>query len=263
MGRLLRHRKLKPRHGGYRGRAWEPRDLDALATAVADLALGQWLHVEELLRSEEPWRVSGADYAIDGAISLLTVPAGKDPWHRDGWVFQLVSWLAAVEENDGPARIPQMDQASKGFDGLQIAVNSRSGQPKRIVVFEDKATNSPRDTVRDDVWKSFAELETGSRNPALAAEVGYLLSRIPLTDPRKTIDHLMRKQSGRAYRVSITTKAHHARAERFNGLFDGFEETVPGKRRRRRANVLEIADLRPWMDDLCDRAIAVLEGQRV
>ncbi|GAA5196552.1 hypothetical protein [Microbacterium jejuense] len=263
MGRLLRHRKLKPRHQLYRGRAWEPRDLEALARAIADLALGQWRHVEALLHSTEGWDATGANYAVDGAIQLLTVPPGKDPWHRDGWVFQLISWIAAVEENQGPARMPQMEQASKGFDGLQLVVDRKSGYPSRLIIFEDKATSAPRDMVRDDVWPSFEAVEAGERNPALAAEVGYLLERVSGADVPAAVDRLMRDASRRAYRVSVTVGSHHARAEAFNGLFDGFEEVVPGARSRRHGNVLEVTDLREWMNLLCTRAIELLEEQRV
>lgn len=263
VGRLLKHRKLRPRHPEFRAHSWKPRDFDQLAQAIADLALGQWQHVEELLRTEGNWRPADANYALDGAIQLLSVPPGQNPWHRDGWVFQLISWIAAVEDNIGPARMPQMEQASKGFDGLQLVIDSSSGAARYLIIFEDKATDSPRDTVRDDVWPSFEALEAGVRNPALAAELGYLLARVPGADVRGTVDRIMRDPAGRRYRVSITAGSYHARAAAFNGLFDGFVSAVPGSRARRHGNVFEVSDLRPWMESLCGKAVELLETQRV
>lgn len=262
MGRLIRRRRLDPRHPHFKARVWVPRDLDELAQAIADLALGQWRHVERLLQSTNRWEAADADYAIDSAIRSLTVLSGKDPWHRDGWVFQLISWIAAVEANPGPARLPQMDQASKGLDGLQLVIGRLSGKVKGAIIFEDKATDSPRDTVRDDVWPSFVKLEAGDRSSALAAEIASLLDRVPNVDPQAAVDRIMRDPKGRAYRVSVTAGNHHAGHESLNGLFKGFETTVVGSRSRRYGNVLEVEDLRPWMSDLCARAIALLERAR-
>jgi hypothetical protein len=263
VGRIFRHRKLRPRHARFRARRWEPRDHETLARAIADLALGQSAHVERLLRSTDAWRSVPANYAIDAAIKSLSVAPSKDPWHRDGWVFQLISWIAAVEESDGLTRTPQMDQASKGFDGLQLEFAPGTEYVERAIVFEDKATDSPRDTVRDKVWPEFEDIEAGNRHPALAAEIGSLLRGRDEEAIQSTIDRIMRDPSGLAYRVSITTGQYHAQAAAFNGLFDGYEDSIPGRRRRRRGNVLEVDDLRNWMDSLCARAIELLENDRV
>ena len=263
MSKLFHQRKLRPRGSTFRGRSWEPLDLEALASMVALLALGQCSHVERLLRSSAVAEAIPADYAITAAIKSLSVTTGRDPWHRDGWVFQLVSWLAAVEESSAITRAPQMDQASKGFDGFQIEVDSKTGSIIRAVVFEDKATSSPRDTVRDKIWPEFADIEAQNRHPAIAVEISALLKGI-VTDAEipDAVDRILRDPEGLAYRASVTTR-NHATLQDYGGLFDGFENAVPGHRRRRRANVLEVSDLRTWVDDLCARAVAILEADRV
>jgi len=155
-----------------------------------------------------------------------------------------------------------MDLASKGFDGLHLRTSRDGSKIKRLIIFEDKATDSPRDTVRDDVWPSFAKLEKGERNHALAAELAYLVERVEGADPREAVNQVMRSPEGRAYRVSITVGRHHGNAPEFNGLFNGYEGVVSGDRRRRYANVFEIEPLRAWMADLATRAIALLEARR-
>ena len=262
VGRVFHRRRLDPLATHFRGRYWVLKDLDALALAIADLALGQWAHVEAILRTSGDWIEADANYAIDAAVHDLTVPAGKDPWHRDGWMFQMISWIVAVEAGAGPARPPQMDLASKGFDGLHLRTSRDGSKIKRLIIFEDKATDSPRDTVRDDVWPSFAKLEKGERNHALAAELAYLVERVEGADPREAVNQVMRSPEGRAYRVSITVGRHHGNAPEFNGLFNGYEGVVSGDRRRRYANVFEIEPLRAWMADLATRAIALLEARR-
>lgn len=260
VGRIFQHVKPAFRHPQWKARLWRVNDENELAHAIADLALGQWAHVVKLLETSDEWKPANADYAIDGAIRDLTVAPGKDPWHRDGWVFQMISWIVAVESGKGPVRAPQMDQASKGFDGLQIRMSGKS--VKRVILFEDKATDSPRDTVREKVWPEFEDLEAGTRNHALSGEIASLLSTIHGIDPATAVDRIMRKPRKRSYRVSVTTGEYHARAADFNGLFDGYEGVVKGARRRRHGHVLELEDLRPWMNALCDRAIQLLESRR-
>jgi hypothetical protein len=70
------------------------------------------------------------------AIRLLAVPAGSDPRHRDGWMFQTISWLAANRANPTAAiRAPHMILAHKGFDGLQIEIDVSSGLVTAAVIF--------------------------------------------------------------------------------------------------------------------------------
>jgi hypothetical protein len=259
--RIVRQRKLVPRAERYKGRSWETINEEELARAVADLALGQWHHVERILTTPGPWPTPPADYAIDGAIRDLTVAEGTDPWHRDGWVFQMISWIVAVESKKGPARPPQMDQASKGFDGLQL-ITDRDGQVKRLVIFEDKATDNPRDVVRDDVWPALAKLESGVRDHALAGELAYLVGRVPGADPQEVANRVLRNPNRRSYRVSLTVGSYHSRAQNFAGLFDGYELVVEGARRRRYGNVFEVDSLREWMAALCARAVEILESRR-
>lgn len=68
------------------GYAWTIVDEDALAERVARVALGQYRHVAKILQGANvAGPTTSADHAVD-AIKLLTVKAGADPWHRDGWI---------------------------------------------------------------------------------------------------------------------------------------------------------------------------------
>ncbi|MCD7100718.1 hypothetical protein [Pseudoclavibacter sp. 13-3] len=263
MGKLFHHEALRPQPTDYCGRIWKSDDRESLARAIADLALGQCAHVERLLKSTGSWQSIPATYSIDSAIKSLTVPQGMDPWHRDGWVFQLISWIAAIEESDGLTRFPQMDQASKGFDGFQLEFDPGTGKVARAVISEDKATDSPRDTVREMVWPEFVSIERGDRHPRIAVEIGALLNgRYSLESVTEAVDRLLRTPEGLAYRASVTAGQYHTQARDFNGLFNDFESSVPGSRARRRGNVLEVDNLRDWMDALCFRAVEILKADR-
>ena len=263
MSKVIRSRGLSSPHPEYRVRIWESPDLDALALALAELVLGQWRHVEELLRSSNALKASNADYAIESAIASLTLKPNEAPYHRDGWIFQFISWIAAVEGNPLAVRSPHMEKAQKGFDGLQLEATGTSTGEYRLVISEDKATDNPRKVVRDDIWPSFDDIEAGNRHSALAAELGSLLRSRPELNSEATVtaaaDRIMRDPQGLAYRIAITAGDQHSKHPQLGGLFDGFTTHVVGDRDRRLANIFVVDDVRAWMGDIAARAIAVLE----
>ena len=78
----------------------------------------------------------------------------------------------------------------------------------------------------------------------------------------EAVNKVLVTTTNRAYRVAITVAASHASRAGIKGLFAGYEDVVAGPRFRRRAHVLEIEDLRPWMAQLSARAIQFVEGMR-
>lgn len=55
-----------------------------------------------------------------------------------------------------------------------------------VVVFEDKATDKARDTIRDDVWPGIVALEKGERLNELSQEVSGMIARVPPPIPSLT-----------------------------------------------------------------------------
>ena len=148
-----------------------------LAKLVARIALGQYRHVLQILSETDFASSAPATTALAGARQLLTVPDGSDPFHRDGWLFQTISWIAAhIQDNTALIAPPHMQHADKGFDGLHVLIDEKTQTVRSVVICEDKATSNPRDTIRDLVWKEFSDLEAGSSDHLLTAEVSTLLA---------------------------------------------------------------------------------------
>ena len=73
--------------------------------------------------------------------------------HRDGLLFQHVSWVAAfMRLPNAKATPPHVRQADKGFDGVLVEVNPAQAGLSRIVLCEDKASVNPRSLVTGSVW---------------------------------------------------------------------------------------------------------------
>jgi hypothetical protein len=244
------------------GSTWTVEDEDVLADQIARIALGQSRHVQKVLAGANLGPAPTTADAAAGAITLLTV-AGEDPWHRDGWIFQAMSWIAANRATPGGIiRSPHMILAHKGFDGLQLELDQDTGAVVAAVIFEDKATDNPRDTIRDDVWPEFSKLEAGERENVLTAEVVALLQTQPGIDPDIAIQNIIWKEA-RCYCISITVGDTHANDAGRLRLFRDYDTIAAGAVKGRRGETFCIHDLRRWMNKLAQKAIVAVKANMV
>lgn len=182
---------------------------------------------------------------------------GADPYHRDGWVFQVISWVAAHRlDADALIRAPQMIKADKGLDGLIVEFDS--DDVARVVICEEKATDHARQKVKGAVWPEFADFETGARDNELVATVTALLERSGDTEPDKILADILWSDM-RAYRVAVTVGEAHANDAGRKRLFKGYDTIVSGDVERRRAETFVLEDIRVWIDEIATKAVAVVE----
>ena len=243
----------------WAGYDWSIDSDQELARLVARIALGQYRHVLQILNQTDFVGAAPASTAIEGARQLLTVPNDSDPFHRDGWLFQTISWIAAhIQDNTSLIAPPHMQHADKGFDGLHVQIDEKTQTVRSVVICEDKATCNPRDTIRGSVWKEFSNLEAGSRDHLLAANVSTLLSTRPDLDPDQAIQQVLWKEV-RAFRVAITIGDRQDSQDGRKRLFKGYSKVVSGRVTRRRAETLHLDDLRCWMKHMANKAIKAAE----
>jgi hypothetical protein len=248
------------------GSRWIVADENDLAAKVARLALGQARHVAAILSGVDKKAPPTRADAAKGAIKLLTVPPGKPPYHRDGWVFQAISWIAAHRAETGAVvRAPHMIHAHKGFDGFQLKLDGEAGEITAVVIFEDKATENPRGMITSDVWKGIRDLERGERMNELIPETGGLLEvhrqRFPGLDIDGAIERIAWEEA-RHFRVAVTADAEHDDDDMRAELFNGFDVVAPGEAARRQAETMAIPKLREWMKAFSSKAIHWIEDWR-
>jgi hypothetical protein len=246
------------------GWSWAVSDEDDLAEQVARITLGQYRHVARILAGANVPGPLTTQQQAQAAITHLTVAPGANPWDRDGWLFQAISWIAAIK---GPAasltRAPHIRKSDKGFDGMQLQLSGDGTTVTAVVVFEDKATDNARDTIREDVWAGIVKLEKGERLHELTHEVSAMLDARAAADPLFDIDTAIANtiwQQARRYRVSITVGDTHNGETRRRGLFDGFDTSAPGGVERRRAETFYLPEMRDWMSAFSGKVIAKIEA---
>lgn len=243
------------------GHSWSVNNEDLLADQIASIALGHSRHVQRILAGANLAEPSTSTSAGTSAIAMLTVTNGSDPWHRDGWLFQAMSWIAANKASPGGLiRSPQMTLAQKGFDGLQLELDTNAGTVSAAIIFEDKATENPRATIREDVWPEFKMFESGDRDNVLTAEMIAILQTHPNIDPDLAIQNILWSEV-RHYRISITVGDTHSDDAGRKRLFDDYDISVVGDIQRRRGETIQINNLRQWMNNLAQKVIAAIQAR--
>jgi hypothetical protein len=238
----------------WAGSTWTITNDDELAELVAKVALGQSRYVRRVLKETGFAAPDAKETELAGALKLLTSTDPKKPWHRDGWMFQVISWIAAhLQDPNGLIAPPHMIHAHKGFDGIHVKLDPKTKEVTCVVICEEKATDNARQMVRDRIWKEFEGMQKGERDNELAAEVTRLLETAKDIDVDSAVETIVWK-SARYYRISITIGDEHNDAGGREKLFDGYSAVVDGEVTRRRGEVLYLKNLRAWMAALADRA---------
>lgn len=246
------------------GFSWRITDELKLAELVARLILGHYRHVQNVLKDDDsvPSPMI-TDSMIDELVNKLGPPTSDAlRYHRDGWVFQMISWVAArLAEPESISAIPHSQPAQDGFDNLIIQFAKGDNEVTAVVICEDKAIENSRKRIREKVWPEFVDFESGRRDCELVSEVTSMLegSRT-IVDVDKAIANIFWDKA-RHYRVSVTTDCIDDENHR-KSLFNGYNDKVSGDAKRRRAETITIEQLRPWMDDFCVKITEHLEGMR-
>lgn len=241
---------------------WLILDEDQLAGYVASLALGQHRHVWSVLRALRPNDpVPASNPAITSAVATLQDTDGENRYNRDGWLFQLVSWIALAAHATDAFVLdpPHSAPAQKGCDGLCLKLSDAGDAVSYVLVGEDKASDSPRSVFQTEVLPGIRMVEAGERDAELLARVTTLIER--RTSQESEIDRMLESAHWRRdlrYRVCVGTT--ESKMPKRVSLFKGFKDEAPGSTSRRRGEVLILDDLRDWLDDFAQRVIGHLEA---
>lgn len=240
--------------GFCQGVAFDVTDIDALARAIAFVLVQEFSLAKQLaIDADSPIPAPELESSdIDDIVARRLKPVDK--YHRDGLLFQLIMWLAVhLDLQDGDlVALPHSQGSAKGQDSL--IVHRAADSVVALSICEDKATENPRDTVRDSVWPEIKLYESGGRRDELRSGIIATLGTGGVTT--EEAERLIRSISWkgrRRYRVRVTLQ--EIRSSR---LFDGFSDLVLGGNEMRRGETLLLPTMRPWMDDLALRVEAQL-----
>lgn len=247
---------------GYR---WEILHEDALAHLVAWTMQGHYWHAEKVLHQLHDPVLKTMPTAQLQVIKSLTLPQGTGNvtirWHRDGLLFQHISWVAAQIESEGKiaTSMPHMRPADKGFDALLIPLNDQRAALSGLLFCEDKASDNPRNLITQSVWPEILSIEAGNRDAELTGEISTILRAHNVSNLNEVLTDICWLNQ-KAYRVSLTISPAEDLDDARRKLFEDYEKKAPGTVSRRRAETLRLQNLRSWMDGFATRVINSIQA---
>ena len=250
--------------GHCTGSRWSSTNLDELAKLTAIVAMGQATHAAKILAELLPLQPALNHEALRSSAKKSLSIKGEtrqqqevSRFHRDGLIFETISWAAAYQGSDGKVllRDPHLSATSQGLDGLMIELDA-VGAVSRATIFEDKCSEDPRSMFRDKIMPAFKVYHENRRAPELLAAAAALLSKVGLNGTQSAMAAAsVLDKKYRAYRggLAVTTSDDsHARRKL---LFKDYGELKGIKPDQRIGAVLITSnDLRAWFDDLALRA---------
>ncbi|MDE2184866.1 MAG: hypothetical protein KGJ78_17775 [Alphaproteobacteria bacterium] len=251
------------------GDRWVVKDPNQLARLIAIVAMGQALHAREIIHTLEPAApLLTNKELLDAARQQLQIRGANDSqrdssrWRRDGFIFEVVSWIAARLAHGDSVLLkdPHLKSTTQGIDGLMLELDANATEIAWATLFEDKCTERPRDIFRDDVMKVFHEHHENKRGPELIATAASLIAGVGLTSRAATqaAERVLDKEH-RRYRAALTIDKSADSQDRRRALFKDYDELNGITQDQRVGATLVVeGDLRQFFDDLAAAALAAL-----
>ncbi len=237
-------------------------DKDLLAEYVGEMLLGHHFHISRIINSLTTTSPIQPNESIDKIITIMNSPEIEK---RDGWLFQMISWIVLAKRNAGQiffANYPHFAPAQHGIDGLAITLNN-DGTLKNIIITEDKCTTNPRNKITQQVFPEFIAFENGEKNNALVSIISCLIGTLDSGTIFQNIQNDIFQNKFRIYRIGITREDRHNCNDGRISLFKDYNKHVPGATPERRSGAtIHLNNMRNWMQDFTDKVINYLESKK-
>ncbi len=235
---------------------------DLLVNYVGEMVLGHHLHVSQIINNLTTVFPVHPNDSIDHVISKIKSATSEK---RDGWLFQMISWIVLAQRNAGQkflCNYPQFAPAQHGIDGLAVILND-DDTLKSIIITEDKCTTGPRGKITQQVFPEFQEFERGEKNNALVSIISSLIGQLKAGSILENVQNDIFNNKYRLYRIGITREKQHNDNKGRQGLFKNYDDYVSGLNCERRSGAtIYLDDLRNWMQDFSDSVINYLESKK-
>ena len=240
-------------------------DQEVLAQWVAQLLLGNSLHISRVIEGLNSRAVNMKNKAIDSIINRLN---SCGVYKRDGWLFQMISWIALninLHNLHGNGKVfmnaPHTAPAQHGIDGFSLVIDDKK-QIKYIVLCEDKCSKGARDIITSQIFPEFVEFEEGKYDNRVLAEVSSIIRGEDGGVLLQSIQDDIVNNKYWLYRIGITRQDEHDNKAGREALYKDYDKKVAGGVNRRDAASVNLNDLRAWMESFSRMVIAELESKK-
>lgn len=254
------------------GERWTPANDDELAALVAIVAMGQASQaayiLEELVYPEPAF--STQTLRQEAKIKLTVEDPASKPrkgypqWQRDGFVFEVISWIAAKTTHGEGALLkdPHVSATSQGLDGLMLQINADKDEVQSTTVFEDKCTDDPRATFLGKVIPAFKDRHANVRSAEIIDAAATLLKTAGLKHKDAArLSAAVTDKAKRKYRAAFSLPSNFDTLEERQKLFADYNRIEDiASEQRIGASFITSDEMRKWIADLADKAIKYLDS---
>lgn len=240
-------------------------ETDLLAKWVAQLLLGNSLHIARVIEGLDSQAISMRNKTIDGVIKKLK---DADVYKRDGWLFQMISWIAlkiTLQAQYGDKKVfmnaPHTAAAQQGMDGFALVVDDKN-MIKYIVLCEDKCSEHARSIITSQVYPEFIEFEDGYHDNRVITEVSSIIRGEDGGLLLQSIQDDIADNKYWMYRIGVTRQDEHDNFDGRKKLFKDYDDKVKGNLDRRSAASVNLDDVRVWMDGFSKMVVKELESNK-
>lgn len=257
------------------GERWVCANDDELAALIAIVAMGQATQASYILKELAPAEPAYTfhDLRKEAKIKLTVQDTVSNPrtgypkWQRDGFVFEVISWIAAKITHGDQALLksPHISATSQGLDGLMLQLNDGSNAVESSTVFEDKCTDDPRKTFLAKVVPGFLDRHQNLRSAEIIDAACALLRIAGLADKDAArLSAAVTEIAKRKYRAAFSLSSHYDSLAARQSLFADYDR-IKGITAQQRigASLITPIDMRDWIAELAERAIGYLDSLEV
>ncbi len=240
-------------------------DEDRLATLAALVLIGRAKHAEAIIDGAQR-TVTLVPTALKEQLrtQLITAP-GPLTYHRDGLLFEIISWVVArlTAQPNELISTPHLKSTQQGLDTLKIAFDPDARQLIRAVVHEQKCTEHARDEFRDRVIAAFHDWRAHKRDNQLVQAVTLLVERFSLSDEEhvRLYDRLVQDHP-LTFQAALTVSPTPYETARCVTLFSGFAAVTPDIQDRL-GDTFPLSDIRGWFSSFAKRVWLKIEASNV
>lgn len=253
------------------GERWHVVNDDQIARLIAIIAMGQAAQANhilaELLPAEPAFSLpelrAEAKVRLTVQDTKQTSRNGYPRWHRDGFIFEAISWIAARQVHGKLALLkdPHVSATSQGLDGLMLELVTDKSQISRTTIFEDKCTDDPIDTFKKKVIPAFRDRHENKRSAEIIAFATALLGRAGIEDgAAAALAAAVTDKKRRRYRAAFAITNELDSASGRQQIFGDFKKIDGIEQGQRLGACLVVpSKLRDWFDELAARARAYID----
>lgn len=246
------------------GSVWTVADADTLAEICAQIMIGRSLHAAMILDGSHP---AGTPPIVSAALKekmRIELHPVTDPkiWHRDGLLFEIISWVAArlTATADEAISDPHLKATNQGTDCLKVTIDPAARTLARATVYEYKCTTNWRQLFSQDVLAAFREYVSGERDNQLAQAAITLLIGLGFAPAERSAayDELIRARP-LSFQASLTVAPSAFSADQRLALFTGYD-AIAGDVATRGGNTMPLDNVRVWFAAFAARVWTKIEA---